>query len=99
MPVTSRLSLAAKGDQSKEDLGLKRTDKWRLSTGVRNDLLEDQTQQQGQRSDAVAQVAFDPGTSWRAYGFVQDTISADDGRENNGRIGAGGSYRVAKRFK
>src|SRR5213593_4802006 len=49
MPVTSRLNVAAKADQSTEDqgfehraieldLGYKVTDKWSLSTGVRNDL-------------------------------------------------------------
>jgi hypothetical protein len=42
---------------------------------------------------------FDPGAAWRAYGFVQDTVAASGGREDNGRIGAGGSYRLTKRFK
>jgi flagellar motor protein MotB len=116
MPVTRRLSLAAKGDQKIEDQGLetraievdaryKLTDKWSLSTGVRNDQREDRspivplTQVQGDRTDAVVQVMFDPGAAWRAYGFVQDTVSASDGREDNGRIGAGGSYRPSKRFR
>ena len=116
MPVTNRLTIAAKGDQSTEDQGLehraieldvgyKLTDKWSLSTGVRKDQREDHslvvplTQEQGERTDAVVQVGFDPGTSWRAYGFVQDTISSSDDREDNGRIGAGGSYRLTKRFK
>jgi flagellar motor protein MotB len=116
MPVTSRLSLAAKGDQKTEDQGLetraieldvgyKMTDEWSISTGVRNDLREDHspvvplTQELGERTDAVVQVAFDPGASWRAYGFVQDTVATSDGREDNGRIGAGGSYRLTERFK
>ena len=116
MPITSRVSLAAKGDQKTEDqgletraievdLGLKLTDKWSLSTGVRNDLRKDRspvvplTQEQGERTDAVAQVTFDPGAIWRAYGFVQETIASSGGREDNGRIGAGGSYRPTKRFK
>jgi hypothetical protein len=116
MPVTKRLTVAAKGDLSTEDqglvhrameldLGLKLTDKWSVSTGVRSDRREDRspvvplTQEQGQRKDAVVQVAFDPGTSWRAYGFGQDTLSADPGRQDNGRFGAGGSYRLTKRFK
>ena len=93
MPITSRVSLAAKGDQKTEDqgletraievdLGLKLTDKWSLSTGVRNDLRKDRspvvplTQEQGERTDAVAQVTFDPGAIWRAYGFVQETIAS-----------------------
>lgn len=116
IPVTSRLSLAAKGDQKIEDQGLetraveldvryKLTGKWSLSTGVRNDLRKDHspvvplTQEQGERTDAVVQVMFDPGASWRAYGFVQDTVAANDGREDNGRVGVGGSYRLTKRFR
>jgi len=87
------------------DLGYKLTDKWNLSGGVRNDLREDRspvvplTQEQGERTDAVVQVAFDPGTSWRVYGFGQGTLSADADRQDNGRFGAGGSYRLTKRFK
>jgi flagellar motor protein MotB len=116
MRVTSRLSLVAKGDQRIEDQGLetraieldagyKLTERWSVSTGVRNDLRKDSspvvplTQEQGERTDAVAQVKFDPGDSWRAYGFVQDTVAASGGREHNGRIGAGGSYRLTKRFR
>src|SRR5207249_580282 len=73
IPVTSSLSLAAKGDQKIEDQGLetraleldvryKLTEKWTISTGVRNDLRKDHspvvplTQIQGERTDAVAQV-------------------------------------------
>jgi flagellar motor protein MotB len=81
------------------------TERWTVSSGVRNDLRKDHsaivplTQQQGDRTDAVARVMFDSGASWRAYGFVQDTVASSGGRDNNGRIGAGGSYRVTKRFK
>ncbi|HEY3176906.1 MAG TPA: OmpA family protein [Candidatus Polarisedimenticolia bacterium] len=116
MAVTNRLSLSAKGDRRVEDQGLETraieadirfqlTDKWSVSTGVRNDLREDNspitplTQEQGERTDAVAQVKFDSGASWLAYGFVQDTVASSDGREDNGRIGAGGSYRLTNRFR
>jgi flagellar motor protein MotB len=116
MPITSRLSLAAKGDQKTQDQGLemraieldagyKLTGRWSLSTGLRNDLRKDRslvvplTQEQGERTDAVTQVKFEPSDSWSAYGFVQDTVAASGGREDNGRVGAGGSYRVTKRFR
>jgi flagellar motor protein MotB len=116
MPVSGRVSLTAKADQSTEDQGLehraieldahfKITDTWSLSTGVRDDLREDHspvvplTQEHGERTDAVAQVAYEPGPKWRAYGFVQDTIASDGNREDNGRVGAGGSYRPTKRFR
>jgi flagellar motor protein MotB len=116
MPVTSRLSLAAKGDQRTEDLGLetraielnvvsKLTDKWSISAGMRNDLRKDNslvvplTQEQGERTDAVVQVAFDRGALWRTYAFVQETVASSGGRQDNGRIGVGGSYRPKERFK
>jgi flagellar motor protein MotB len=81
------------------------TRKWSLSGGVRNDLREDNsplvplTQVEGERTDAVAQLTYDAGTSWRTYGFVQDTIASNGDREDNGRIGAGGSYLLTDRFK
>jgi flagellar motor protein MotB len=116
MPVTKSLSFAAKGDSRIQeqgletraielDMGYKVSERWSLSTGVRNDLRKDHspvvalTQEQGERTDAVAQVKFDPGTAWRAYGFVQNTVAATGGRQDNGRIGLGGSYRLTKRFK
>jgi hypothetical protein len=116
MPVTKRLSVALKGDQRTEELGLetralemnvgcKLTDAWSLSTGVRNDLREDHslvvplTQETGERTDAVVQLAYDHGSAWRAYGFVQDTVASSGGREDNGRVGVGGSYRLTTRFK
>jgi hypothetical protein len=116
MPVTSWLTLASKGDQRVEELGLetraveldivsKITGKWSVSTGVRNDYRRDRsvvvplTQEQGERTDAVAQVMFDPENTWRAYGFVQGTIASSGGRQSNGRVGAGGSFRPAERFR
>ncbi len=87
------------------DVDYQLTDKWSVGVGVRNSLRKDRspvvppTQAQGERTDAVVQAMFDPGASWRAYGFVQDTIEASGDREDNGRIGAGGSYRLTKRFR
>ena len=116
MPVTNRVTVAAKGDRRVEEQGLstrameldvayKLTQAWSVSGGVRNDLREDRspivplTQEQGERTDAVAQVAFEPNPVWRAYGFVQDTVASSGGRDENGRIGAGGTYRPVQRFK
>jgi flagellar motor protein MotB len=116
MPVTTRVSVGAKADQREEDQGLKTraievdvayklTEKWSVSSGVRNDLREDHslvvplTQEQGERTDAVAQVTFEPRALWKVYGFAQDTVASSGGREDNGRVGAGGSYRPVKRLK
>jgi hypothetical protein len=87
------------------DLGYRVTDEWTVSAGVRNDRRKDRssvvlpTQETGERTDAVAQVTFDPGAPWRAYGFVQGTVATSDGGEDNGRVGAGGAYHLTKRFK
>jgi len=116
MPVTTSLSLVAKGDQRIENQGLetqavelnvgyKLAERWTVSTGVRNDLRRDHspvvpmTQEQGERTDAVAQVKFDSSAAWSAYSFVQRTIAASGGRQDNDRIGVGGSYRLTKRFQ
>lgn len=115
MPLTGHLSVAAKGDRTIEDQGLETraievdvdyrlTDRWSVSTGVRNDLRRDRstavapTRQQGERTDAVVQVTFDPGAAWRAYGFAQETLASSGGRQDNRRFGAGGSYSLTKRF-
>jgi flagellar motor protein MotB len=78
---------------------------WGVATGVRTDERRDDsplvplTQEQGQRTDAVVQVGYDSNRRWSAYGFVQDTVSVDGNREENGRIGTGGSYRISERLK
>jgi flagellar motor protein MotB len=87
------------------DVGYQVTDLWKVSTGVRNDLRKDRsavvplTQELGERTDAVVEVTYDPSTVWRAYGFVQETLASSGDREDNGRVGAGGSYRITERFK
>jgi flagellar motor protein MotB len=83
------------------DVAYKMTRHWSVSTGVRQDDREDNspvvpaTQQQGERTDVVAQLGYDSLTTWRAYTFVQDTVSKSGDRDDNGRAGVGGSYRVS----
>jgi flagellar motor protein MotB len=87
------------------DVTYKLTEFWSASTGVRNDMRRDRspivplTQEQGERTDAVAQVMYDPHDVWRAYGFAQSTVASTGNREDNGRYGVGGSYRLTKRFR
>jgi hypothetical protein len=77
---------------------------WTLSSGVRHDSREDNsvvvpaTQEEGDRTDAVARLAFDSRARWATYGFVQETIRANGNREDNGRIGVGGSSRLTDRL-
>ena len=116
MPVTTRLSVGAKGDRRTIDQGLETTavevntgfqftERLKVSAGVRNDGRTDNsalvplTQEQGERTDAVVQMDYDPGSSWRGYGFVQDTVASTGDREDNGRLGVGGSYRLTERLR
>ncbi|HHP7235776.1 MAG TPA: OmpA family protein [Desulfobacterales bacterium] len=77
---------------------------WTLSSGVRHDSRQDnsavvpETQEEGDRTDATAQLLYDSRSWWTTYGFVQETLQSDGNREDNGRIGAGGSLRFTDRF-
>ncbi len=87
------------------DLGYQLAETWSVSSGLRYDQLKDRspvvplTQEQGERTDAVAQLMFDPHGSWRTYGFVQGTVAANGDRKTNRRTGAGGSYRLTERLR
>ena len=87
------------------DVAYKMTKNWSVSTGVRRDDREDSspvvplTQQQGERTDVVAQLGYDSLAKWRAYSFVQDTVSKSGDRDDNGRAGVGGSYSVTKTLR
>lgn len=77
---------------------------WTLGSGVRHDRRKDHsavvpaTQEEGDRTDAVVRMLYDSKARWTTYGFVQETIRASGSREDNGRIGAGGSLRLTDRF-
>ena len=79
---------------------------WSFSTGVRNDMRKDRspvvplTQEQGERTDAVAQVMFSPERHMARLWLRARTPSRQAAAvKDNSRIGAGGSYRLTKRFK
>jgi flagellar motor protein MotB len=85
------------------DVAYQLAEHWNVKAGVRNDERKSDspvplvlpTQQLGDRTDAVVQLGYDSKTRWNTYGFVQDTVSKSGDREDNGRIGVGGSYRVS----
>ena len=87
------------------DVGYQFTERWSVSTGLRKDEREYDTAiaplnlEQGERTDGVLQVAYDSGDLWRTYIFAQETVSKSAEREDNGRFGTGGSYRVTDRFR
>jgi len=77
---------------------------WTVSSGVRRDSREDNssvvpaTQEEGDRTDAVARLQYDSRARWSTYGFTQETIQKSGNREDNGRVGVGGSLRLTDRF-
>lgn len=77
---------------------------WTLGSGVRHDSRKDTsvdipaTQEEGERTDAAIRLSYDSRTRWTTYGFVQETIRTSGNREDNGRVGAGGSYRMTDRL-
>jgi flagellar motor protein MotB len=113
--LTDRMHLFAKADHSVQDRGLEATTQeidatyeltshWSVSTGVRNEMREDDspvtaaTQEEGERTDAVVEVAYDSNGRWRGYGFAQSTLRATGDREDNRRFGLGGAYRINERL-
>lgn len=87
------------------DLSYQLNSSWSVAAGVRNDERLDLspivplTQEQGARTDAVVQVGYDSKDRWSAYGFVQESTSIDGDREENSRVGTGGSYRISERLR
>jgi len=77
---------------------------WTLGSGVRYDSRKDSsvavpaTQVEGDQTDAVVRLLYDSKARWTTYGFVQGTIQSSGTIEDNGRVGAGGSYRFTDRF-
>ncbi len=86
------------------DVEVPLSEQWSLSAGVRYDDREDnspvvpETQEEGVRTDVVAQVEYDPQSTWRAYAFGQATVAATGDREDNERGGVGGELMVTKRL-
>jgi flagellar motor protein MotB len=78
---------------------------WTVSSGVRQDSREDNspvvplTQEEGDRTDMVARLLYDSRARWTAYGFVQETLKTTGNREDNARVGTGGSFQVTNRFR
>jgi len=80
------------------------TDRWRLSGGARvdtrtdNSLVVPGTQKQGDRLDLAAEAHYDSKASWTAYGFAQGTAAKNGNRDENNRVGGGGTVRATNRL-
>lgn len=86
------------------NVGYSLSDTWDVSVGYREDEREDSsvlvplTQEEGKRSDAVVQVGYNSLANWNIYGFMQDTLSVTGSREDNQRIGVGGTVKVTDKL-
>jgi len=87
------------------NIGYRLGERWQVSAGYREDervdgsIIVPFTQEQGERADAVVQVAYDSQASWDMYAFSQDTVSVTGNRSENGRFGVGGAYRVTDKLR
>ncbi|MEZ4334496.1 MAG: OmpA family protein [Myxococcota bacterium] len=86
------------------NVGYQISDDWRLQTGARHDARDDDapvvatTQQQGDRTDVVAQIEFDTHSRFKLYAFGQGTVHSTEDRKENHRGGIGGAVRVSDRI-
>ncbi|MBW2724968.1 MAG: OmpA family protein, partial [Deltaproteobacteria bacterium] len=86
------------------DVDYQLTDRWNLSAGVRHEEREDNspivplTQEEGDRTDVVAQVGYDSNSTWSSYAFAQGTVASTGDREDNTRGGVGGEVMVTERL-
>ncbi len=89
-------------------------DEWALSAGVRQDerrntapgLIASPTlAQEGRRTDVIGRVDYLPqreeggADDWTVYGYVQGTAERSGERDDNNRVGAGGSMQVSDRLR
>jgi flagellar motor protein MotB len=80
------------------------TERWRISGGGRVDSRTDNslnvaaTQEQGDRFDLAAEAHYDSKANWTSYGFAQATAAKNGNRDDNNRVGAGGSVRPTDRL-
>jgi flagellar motor protein MotB len=87
------------------NLGYQLSYHWDVKAGYRTDNRIDRspivglTQEQGERNDAILQVGYDSKSTWNAYGFTQDTMSVNGDRQENARMGVGGSYRMSEKLR
>src|SRR5690606_28667899 len=87
---------------------------WAASIGVRQDERDNKAPgliasptlaQQGRRTDVIGRVDYQPlvedGTvaDWAAYAYVQGTVAKSGERDDNNRVGAGGSLQVNDRVR
>jgi flagellar motor protein MotB len=92
-------------DAAELNVDYKLNENWKVSSGLRQESRADNsplvplTQVEGDRTDAVLRGDYDSRGRWTAYGYVQDTLEVSGNQDDNGRVGAGGSWRFSDRFR
>jgi hypothetical protein len=87
------------------DVGHRLDERWKVTGGVRYDRRDDQspivpeTQKEGYRTDLGARLDYTPEADWSAYTFAQATAETSDSREENDRLGVGGSTQITERLR
>jgi flagellar motor protein MotB len=77
---------------------------WDVQAGARHETRDDDslvpaaTQEEGDRTDAVLQVGYEPSARFRTYAFGQGTVQSTGDRDDNHRGGVGGRYRLNDRL-
>jgi len=72
---------------------------YRLDERVDGSIIVPLSQEQGERADAVLQVGYDSRSTWKTYLFAQDTLEVTGDRQENSRLGIGGSYRATDKLR
>ncbi len=86
------------------DVSYRLNEHWQFASGLRVDSREDAsaqvaaTQKQGSRTDVALEANYHSLENWTASGFIQGTANTTGNREDNNRVGVGGSMRVSERL-
>lgn len=71
---------------------------WDVSAGLRTENTEDDnnqvTENIGERTDLIVQLDYQHSAKWGALAFAQGTLSHDESKLANNRVGLGGNYQV-----
>ncbi|MBU3070275.1 OmpA family protein [Aestuariicella sp. G3-2] len=92
--------LANSAAEVNADYGI--NDHWRFSGGLRYSERTDDspavavTQEQGERVDSRLQADYNSLSDWSAYGYIQNTLTASETRQDNNRVGVGSHYRMSE---
>lgn len=94
------------GEQSKSidaGVGVDLSEHWQVDLGARYDDKQNNKivspTNIGERTDMTIELAYNSLATWTAYTFAQGTVDNDDSRDENSRLGLGGSYQIKDRLK